>query len=197
MCSLPTEYCEFGPKFQECKLSFQQNWKALVQNPENLTESDLVEIMTKLGLEGEPDQHAMKARKALRQTKTQDAEAGDAPAQEDHQPAKASKKKKEAKREVVVELTNRNKKKFVTIIKGLEPYGLDLAPLAKAMGKKFACGAALQKGKAGSVDQIEVQGNCADECPRFLHEKYGVPMEELFVLEGGSKCPASQYVPKK
>lgn len=50
-------------------------------------------------------------------------------------------------------------KKKLTCVRGIEAFGVDAAAAAKMFGKKFACGSALQKGKNGQPDQIEVQGS--------------------------------------
>ena len=57
MCSLPFEYCEWGPQFPKCKEWFQGNFQRFY--PEvgtaDLAHEDVVALMTRLGFEGEPD----------------------------------------------------------------------------------------------------------------------------------------------
>ena len=48
---------------------------------------------------------------------------------------KKDKKKQEAA-SVIIELNTRNKKKFVTIVRGLELFGVDAPAAAKVFGKK-------------------------------------------------------------
>ena len=57
MCSLPFEYCEWGPQFPKCKEWFQGNFQRFY--PEvgtaDLAHEDVVALMKRLGFEGEPD----------------------------------------------------------------------------------------------------------------------------------------------
>ena len=57
MCSLPFEYCEWGPQFPKCKEWFQGNFQRYY--PEagtaDLAHEDVVALMKRLGFEGEPD----------------------------------------------------------------------------------------------------------------------------------------------
>ena len=46
------------------------------------------------------------------------------------------KKKEKALPEIVIELNNRNKKKHITVIKGLDAFDVDTAAAAKIFGKK-------------------------------------------------------------
>ena len=86
---------------------------------------------------------------------------------------------------VVIELSTRNKKKHVTSVRGLEPYGVDMTAAAKVFGKKYACGSAFQKGKNGLPDAIEIQGNYVDDLPPFIEEKYGIVLAALELRPGG------------
>ena len=55
MCSLPFEYCEWGPQFPKCKEWFQGNFQRFY--PEvgtaDLAHEDVVALMKRLGFEGE------------------------------------------------------------------------------------------------------------------------------------------------
>eukprot|EP00962_Isochrysis_galbana_P037241 scaffold12978_cov107-Isochrysis_galbana.AAC.1 len=94
---------------------------------------------------------------------------------------------------VVIELTTRNKRKHITVIKGLEAYPeIDMAAAAKGFGKKFACGCAFQKGKNGQADQIEIQGDAVDALPAFIADKHKVPLDEIYVVVEGKKVRATE-----
>ena len=49
VCSLPFEYCEWGTQFEKCKEKFAADWKQIYPN---VDESDLTELMQRLGFEG-------------------------------------------------------------------------------------------------------------------------------------------------
>ena len=62
---------------------------------------------------------------------------------------------------------------------------MDVPAAAKLFGKKFACGSALQKGKNGIPDQIEIQGNCFEVLPEFILEKFkDIAIEDITSKEG-------------
>ena len=105
----------------------------------------------------------------------------------------ASRPKKEAApAQIVIELNNRNKKKHITTVKGLELFGVDTAAAAKLFGKRFACGSALVKGQNGQADQIEIQGSCRDKLPAVIVEKLKMELDNIYVLIDGKKLKASE-----
>ena len=88
------------------------------------------------------------------------------------------------KAQVVIELNTRNKKKHITVVRGSAHFGVTSAA-AKVFGKKFACGSALQKGKNGIPDQIEIQGNRFEVLPEFILEKFkDIAIEDVVSKEG-------------
>lgn len=67
--------------------------------------------------------------------------------------------------QVTIERVERNKRKYVTTIQGLELFGVDLKKAAKMMASKFATGASVTKNPQG-MDDITVQGDVSDEVVR-------------------------------
>ena len=65
----------------------------------------------------------------------------------------------------------RNKRKYVTSISGLEAFGLDLKKVSKDFGKKFATGSSVTKTPSGG-EEIVVQGDVSDEIFDYLVENY-------------------------
>ncbi|CDY67590.1 BnaAnng24720D [Brassica napus] len=63
--------------------------------------------------------------------------------------------KKESKQEVIIEKVVRNKRKCITIVKGLELFGIKLSDASKKLGKKFATGASVVKVPGRSIFFIE------------------------------------------
>lgn len=82
----------------------------------------------------------------------------------------------------------RNKKKFVTAVTGLEAFGLDLKKVAKEFGKKFATGSSVTKTASGG-EEIVVQGDVSDEIEEMLLEKYGdkIPEDNIELVDDKKK----------
>lgn len=53
---------------------------------------------------------------------------------------------------MVIKRVERNKRKYVTEISGLEAFGLELKKVAKEFGKKFATGSSVTKTAAGGEE---------------------------------------------
>lgn len=85
-----------------------------------------------------------------------------------------AKAEKEAKRlaESVVTLKRieRNKRKHVTAVHGLESFGIELKPAAKFFANKFATGASVAKNAQGE-DEIQIQGDVAYEVEELMLDK--------------------------
>lgn len=64
----------------------------------------------------------------------------------------ARENEKRAASKVVIKRVERNKRKYVTEISGLEAFGLDLKKVAKEFGKKFATGSSVTKTAAGGEE---------------------------------------------
>jgi len=91
---------------------------------------------------------------------------------------------------VTVERLSRNKRKFTTVITGLEHFEIKLKDAAKIFKKKFSCGCAEVKGKAGQSDTVEIQGDFLDEALEMIaeHKDFtSVPEEVLYIKEGTKK----------
>eukprot|EP00742_Colponemidia_sp_Colp-10_P002688 GILJ01002872.1.p1 GENE.GILJ01002872.1~~GILJ01002872.1.p1 ORF type:complete len:191 (-),score=33.90 GILJ01002872.1:180-707(-) len=133
VCSLPTEYCEYGPTPQAC----------------------LAKAVGGVDI--------------------------DAPPQEEVKILPGGKKKVVIKEtpKVIIKKTQRNKRKFVTSIIGLESFNIKLQDAAKAFGKKFACGSSVVRGQAGVPDEIDVQGDVEYDIVDFITEKWPQIEEDM------------------
>jgi density-regulated protein len=80
---------------------------------------------------------------------------------------------------VYIKRVERQKRKYVTVVSGLEQHGLELKKVAKELGKKFATGSSVTKMPAGG-EEITVQGDVSDDLFDWLEEKYGdvIPMDD-------------------
>merc|ERR1711998_462704 len=93
---------------------------------------------------------------------------------------------------VTVEKITRNKRKFTTVVTGLEHFGVKLKDASKVFKKKFSCGCAVVKGEAGKPDSIEIQGDFQDDVLDMIAEARDfedVPEEALFIKDGTKKRP--------
>lgn len=177
VCSLPAEYCEFGPDFERCK-----PW--LIQNAPDLYPDLLKEANAK-----ESD----KVADQLRSTGiTSGGEGGtSATKPEEVKRLPGGKVKKKDKQEVIIEKVVRNKRKCITTVKGLELFGVKLSDASKKLGKKFATGASVVKGPT-EKEQIDVQGDIAYDIVEFITDTWpDVPESAIYFIEDGRKVPAA------
>ncbi|KAH8592047.1 translation initiation factor SUI1 [Bisporella sp. PMI_857] len=168
VCTLPPEYCEFGGTVKKC-----QDWLQN-ENPtmyERLWSADALEASTAtLSVDARKRAEKDAHKKALK------AEA---------QEAKAA--ATIANSMVTIKRVERNKRKFVTAVSGLEAFGLENKKMAKEFGKKFATGASVTKVPSGG-EEIVVQGDVSDEIEEFLLEKYKViPEDNIELVEDKKK----------
>lgn len=101
---------------------------------------------------------------------------------------------------VQIKRVERNKRKFVTAITGLEAHGLDLKKVSKELGKRFATGASVTKiagvaasgagagagagASAGAAEEIVLQGDLAYEIEEWVLENCKeVPEGNVEVVE--------------
>ncbi|RKF65514.1 Translation machinery-associated protein 22 [Golovinomyces cichoracearum] len=81
----------------------------------------------------------------------------------------------------------RSKRKFVTIVAGLEAFSLENKKVAKDFGKKFATGSSVTKTPSGG-EEIVVQGDLSEEIEEFILEKYSViPGDNIELIEDMKK----------
>ena len=93
---------------------------------------------------------------------------------------------------ILIETSARRGKKTITTIKGLEAIdNIKLKDIAKALGKKFASGAAV-KTAPNNEEIIEIQGTVSYDLPQFLVETYSAIKKDMIYLvdEDGKKNPA-------
>lgn len=95
---------------------------------------------------------------------------------------------RKAAAKVQIKRVERNKRKFVTVVSGLEAHGLDLKKVAKDLGKKFATGSSVTKSAAGA-EEITVQGDVGDDLYDWLVEIHGkdVPEDNIEIVEDKKK----------
>ncbi|KAK4265656.1 hypothetical protein QN277_026680 [Acacia crassicarpa] len=179
VCSLPAEYCEFGPDFEKCK-----PW--LIQNAPQLYPDLLKEASNKAA-----DKVAEQLQNTGISSGSSDGAATSAPKQEEVKRLPGGKIKKKEKQEVIIEKVIRNKRKCITTVKGLDLFGVKLSEASKKLGKKFATGASVVKGPT-EKEQIDVQGDISYDIVEFITETWSdVPETAIFFIEDGKKVPAA------
>ena len=94
---------------------------------------------------------------------------------------------KRASSKVLIKRIERNKRKYVTAVSGLEAFGLDLKKVAKEFGKKFATGSSVTKVPGGG-EEITVQGDVSMEIEDYILDTYkDVPEDNVEIIEDKKK----------
>ncbi|GBG74016.1 hypothetical protein CBR_g17727 [Chara braunii] len=188
VCGLPPEYCEFGPDFVKCKPWLLENCPDLYPDLAKEAEEKLGRLSLSAaeggGGSGEADGG------------TKEDPAGTSARQKEPEPEQVQrlpggKVKKKERPSVVIEKIVRNKRKSVTVVKGLEMFGVKLSDAAKKFGKKFASGASVVKGPTDK-EQIDVQGDIMYDLVDFITATWdSVPEECIYFIEDGKKVRAA------
>ncbi|GMJ07620.1 hypothetical protein like AT5G11900 [Hibiscus trionum] len=185
ICSLPAEYCEFGPDFEKCKPWLINNapelYPDLLKEASEKEAEKVSEQLQSIGVSSSADGAASSARPGNALSSKQ----------EDVKRLPGGKIKKKEKQEVVIEKVVRNRRKCITIVKGLDLFGIKLSDASKKLGKKFATGASVVKGPT-EKEQIDVQGDISYDIVEYITETWpAVPETAIFFIEDGKKVPAS------
>ncbi|GLB34972.1 putative translation machinery-associated protein 22 [Lyophyllum shimeji] len=171
VCSYPPEYCEFGSSLTKCKEWIKETHPDLYEK--YYSEDALTSKVGTLSLEAQAKLEKEAAKKEAK------AEAK----------ADAALKKKLAS-QVTIKRIERNKRKHVTSIHGLEAFGVDLKKAAKQFSSKFATGASVTKDVQGR-DEIVVQGDVSYEIVEMIEAEAGVlkgiPPDKVDVVEEKKK----------
>ncbi|KJZ72633.1 Translation machinery-associated protein 22 [Hirsutella minnesotensis 3608] len=172
VCTLPPEYCEYGGTVKKCQEWLEKNHK---ETYDRIWSAEALEAAT-ASLSVDAQKRAAKDA----QKKAAKAEA-----------AEAKQADKLAKSVVTIKRIERNKKKFVTAVIGLEAFGLELKKVAKDLGKKFATGSSVTKVPSGG-EEIVVQGDVSEEVEEFLLEKYKeIPEDNIELVDDKKKKKAA------
>ena len=176
---LPAEFCEFSATFEK-----ELPW--LKENaPEVLSEDQLAKAMGEVSLEDGGG----------KLTGDEDgADGADAPSKKKKDKKKigakiASKADEEQKTQVVIARIQRQKRKFVTAVAGLDTIpGLKIKEAAKLFGKKFASGAAVSESATGAKEVV-IQGDVNFDLVPLIIKEFKVHPSDIFFLEDGKLIP--------
>lgn len=170
VCSLPPEYCEFGGTAKKCREWLEQNHSEMYEKL--YSEEAITAGLSTLSVDAQ--------KRAEKDSKKKEAKAAAAEARE-------AEAKKEAM--VYIKRVERNKRKYVTAVSGLEAHGMDLKKVAKEFGKKFATGSSVTKTASGG-EEIVVQGDNSDDIFDWVVDVGGVPDENVECIEDKKKKSA-------
>ncbi|KAK3659116.1 Translation machinery-associated protein 22 [Elasticomyces elasticus] len=169
VCTLPPEYCEYGGTTKKC-----EDW--LQANHPNL-HSQLYDTEAATKALSNLSVDAQKRAEKDAQKKAAKAEA-----------AEVREKNARAASKVYIKRVERNKRKYVTEVSGLEAFGLDLKKIAKEFGKKFATGSSVTKNAGGTGDEITVQGDVSEDIFDWLQEHHEeIPEDNIELIEDKKK----------
>ncbi|KAL4943958.1 hypothetical protein BDV06DRAFT_122832 [Aspergillus oleicola] len=173
VCTLPPEYCEFGGTAKKCQEWLQDNEPELYQR----LYSDEV-ISANLSTLSVSVQERAAKDAAKKEAKAAAAEARDA--------------ERRATSKVQIKRVERNKRKHVSVVTGLEIYGLENKKVAKDLGKKFATGSSVTKSASG-IEEITVQGDVCEDIKEWLLENFGKGISEsnIEIIEDKKKKKAA------
>ncbi|KAK3724886.1 Translation machinery-associated protein 22 [Vermiconidia calcicola] len=168
VCSLPPEYCEFGGTTKRCSEWLENNHPDLYI--QLYSEEALSQNLSTLSVDAQ--------KRAEKDAKKKAAKA---------EAAESREAERKASSKVYIKRVERNKRKYVTEVSGLEHFGLDLKKVAKEFGKKFATGSSVAKTAAGG-EEITVQGDVSDDIFDWLTENHEeVPEDNIELIEDKKK----------
>lgn len=130
--------------------------------------------------------------------KAEGAEGGEAE-EEKKAPAKGGKGGKKGAKDpkdlpkIEIVVKNRKARKFLTTVSKIEPWGLDLKELQKAISKKMSTSCSTKK-KDGMM-QIIVQGDASNQLRDVLKTQFGVPVTSIQITIKQKKKPEPAQPP--
>ncbi|GLE02111.1 hypothetical protein PINS_up010949 [Pythium insidiosum] len=163
--TLPPEFCEYGPMFNECKPWLAEHCPTLFLQKYNRTVEELLDVERQIAEGVEGVSLEVEGKSVKKKKKKQDE----------------GKKKEDVV--VTLSMSSRKGKKRLTFITGLEDLeGVNMKDAAKNLGKRFACSSSLSKTDAGK-QQIQLQGDCIAELQEVIPEMFGLSEDQIIVDE--------------
>ncbi|CAK9091688.1 unnamed protein product [Durusdinium trenchii] len=158
LCSLPPDFCQYGPCWEKCK-----PWC----------------------LENAPHYYPELSGVSLEDAKKRAEELGE---KSKEKLLPGGKVKRAKSPHVTIRKLNRGGRKCVTSVAGLDTFSIKLDDVAKLFKKKFACGCAVVKGENTLPDTVDIQGDFEDEVIDIITAEWKqVPPEKISVLDAGNK----------
>lgn len=92
--------------------------------------------------------------------------------------------------QIIIKRIERNKRKHITSVFGLEAFGIDLKKASKQFSSKFATGSSVTKNPQG-LEEIVVSGDVSDEILEMIENEVGVlkgiPADNVELVEEKKK----------
>ncbi|CAD6451254.1 05acb5e6-214c-446f-a369-b6ad4feab107 [Sclerotinia trifoliorum] len=168
VCSLPPEYCEYGGTVKKCQEWLEKKYPDMY---ERLWSEDALAAATST--------LSVDAQKRAAKDATKKAAKAEALEAKQNETLASSK--------IRIKRVERNKRKYVTEIQGLEAFGLELKKVAKEFGSKFATGSSVTKVASGG-QEITVQGDVSEDVREFLIKTYkNIPRKNIVLEEPKKK----------
>ncbi|KAH7076827.1 RNA binding protein-like protein Tma22 [Paraphoma chrysanthemicola] len=168
VCSLPPEYCEFGGTTKKCEEWLEDKHPDM--HSKLYSQEVIEQNLSALSLDAQ--------KRAEKDSQKKAAKAAS---------AEARRAEELASSKILIKRIERNKRKYVTAVQGLEAFGLDIKKVAKDFGKKFATGSSVTKIPGGG-EEITVQGDLSEDILEFLVDKYEeVPEDNVELIEDKKK----------
>ncbi|KAF5377343.1 hypothetical protein D9757_008026 [Collybiopsis confluens] len=171
VCTFPVEYCEFGSSLTRCKEWLHETDRDAFSR--YYSEEALQAKIGTLSLEAQSKLEQDTAKKEAKAEAKADAAL-----------------KKKMSSQITIRRIERNKRKHVTAIHGLEAFGIDLKKAAKQFASKFATGASVTKNPQG-LEEIVVQGDVSDEVVEMIEAEAGIlkgiPVDNVEIVEEKKK----------
>jgi len=120
ICSLPPEYCEFGGTTKKCEEWLKAKHPSLHSKIYSADAAALAASLTTLSVSAQERADKDAAKKAAKAEALESREAS-----------------KRATSKIVIKRVERNKRKFVTTVHGIEAFGLDLKKDGKGHGEQI------------------------------------------------------------
>jgi len=163
-CTMPTEFCEHGACFDKCLPWIFKNC------PQVLSDAVLAEMMGETSLDDDVEGGEKKKEKK---------KGGG---------AAALKKTAVVETKVIITRVQRQKKKFWTVVAGLETVAdLKIKDASKIFGKKFASGCSVAESQGHK--EVVIQGDVLFDLPAVLIGECKVSPSAIFILEDGVTRP--------
>lgn len=169
ICSFPPEYCEFGLSFKRCREWLHENNNELYNKL--YSEDALANATSTLSLEKEQQISKDLEKKQLKEEAKLEREL-----------------QKQLSSKVTIKRIERNRRKHIISISGLEVFNIDMKKLSKTFASKFATGASVIK-NAEKKEEILVQGDVSDEAKDYI--------EKLLEEKGLNEVKVEQFDEKK
>ncbi|DBA03763.1 TPA: hypothetical protein N0F65_005653 [Lagenidium giganteum] len=164
--SLPAEYCEYGPMFNEAKVWLGEHHPQLFLQKYNRTVEEYLEAERQIAAGVEGVTLEAPGGKTVKKKKSKKTEG----------------KKKEDCIVYVMKGSRKGRKKltFVTGLDDLED--VNIKDAVQKLGKRFACSSSLSKTDTGK-QMIQLQGDCIVELQTVLPEMFGISEDQVVVVE--------------